>query len=137
MDKNLSARKTPVFQGLTPLVFDNFTEDEVLQLADDEEGTYFLSRWLEAAHPFTAYAPYFKESEWPQERILRAVRLNFLKACLQEGWSERKYVLVLDQLFTFKRALLWKEVAKAGVLHDEGRLHSQLLAKRLQGRKRL
>ena len=134
MDK-VSARRNPLFQGYTPLEFDNVLLGELTDLTDAQEGERFLSHWLEVMRPFTRYSRYFKESEKTKEHILKEVKTYFIRYVVRGDWEERKYALVLDNILANKFALAPKTFEVGSKLYEEERLPLQLQEKRAANRR--
>lgn len=134
MVKKTSAKNNPLLNQVVPLEFDELDKNDLLELTADQKTDRFMSQWMRLMHPLTAYKNYFQRAERGRERVLHEVKMFYKKLVVNGGWSEQKFVLVVDHLLKNNSMLSEKTFANAEKLHSEERLSLQLTAKRLERR---
>lgn len=137
MAKKISAKSNPLFLGDKPLDFDDVSADELTMLTPQQKTDKFASEWLLNIHPFTKYRKYFAESEKSSDHIIREVKNYFARYVGQEGWSELKYVMVIDHVLENGHPIIPDTIERSGSLFDADRLPLQMQEKKLKKRKRI
>lgn len=110
--------KHPLYQGLPQL---DFGEDFSQDLTPAERGHAFLSKWLEKVRPFSLYSQRFNGSE-DTSRMLRDIRRMYETFVCEQGWSELKYVIVLDHILLAGKPIYRPVFLAYSRAYDRGRL---------------
>lgn len=137
MMRKVSGRKNPLFHDQSTLEFDNLSKEEVTELTIEQKLDKFMSRWIELMRPVSKYSRHIEESNKSLDRIFRDVKLYYKKFVIEGEWSEKKYVMVIDNIMKSSFGITEKNLKFNGNLFDQGRLEIQLAEKRLKGGRRI
>ena len=129
-------KKDPFLQGETTLKFDNFDEEQISELTESQKSDKFMSYWLEVIDPFVKYERFFEESDKSHDLNLNMIKNFHVKYVLRGSWSDRKFVMIIDNILINRFAISIKAFEKSEQLYKEGRLPIQLLEKRRSGRRK-
>lgn len=136
MSNTPSAKRNPLMQRATPLQFDGLDKEDLIALTDEQKADRFLSRWMDLMHPFSTFKAAFKGGEKDHKRILREIKNFYTRYVLNEGWEERKYVMVINGLLDARMPVSPASIERFGKKYDDESLPAQIRAKREARRKR-
>lgn len=126
MKKNVPTKRHPLFQKENTLDFGDFEVDE---LTEDQKTDAFISKYMDVFDPIKTYEKYFKSSAKSVDHILRDVKLYYKKLVLQGEWSEKKYVVVINDIFENNTPFTVVTLDRNGLLFEKEQLASQRRAK--------
>lgn len=135
-EKSVPVRRNPLMQRQAPLAFDGLEAEELLELTEDQKADRFLSRWMELVDPFVTYKRVFPRGDSDQKRILKEIKNFYKRYVLGEGWTEQKYVTVVNSILDVRGVTSPKTIEKHGVLYDNEALPSQIKDRRARRRTR-
>lgn len=120
---SLSVRNHPLYQGQPTLDFgDDF---DVITITPEKEQEVFLSKYQRLVKPLIKYEKYFSASAKSKAHIFKEIKLYFKKLVQEGSWTEKKYVEVLDDIFTNRATLSIFILDSVGLRYDKGQLASQ------------
>lgn len=126
--KNEPIVRHPLYQGENAL---DFGEDfNLTELTPEQETDAFLSKYQQIVDPIVKYSKYFESSAKGIDHIFRDVKIYYKKLVIEGNWSEKKYVAVLDDIFTNRAVLTITTLDLAGLRYDNGKLTSQRSTRR-------
>lgn len=120
---NLPVRHHPLYQGQPTLDFGDGIDTTAI--TPEKEREAFLSKYQELVDPLIKYEKYFSASAKSTSHIFREIKVNFKKLVQEGSWTEKKYVEVLDDIFTNRATLSVFTLDAAGLRYDKGQLASQ------------
>lgn len=120
--RKLPIKRTPIMIGQQGLNFGNIPEEDVTKLTDDQKAAKFLSKYQQVVDPVITYEDYFKSTAKSIDFIFREVKLYYKKLVLDSGWTERKYVAVINNIFENKMIFGVISLDRAGLFFDRGLL---------------
>jgi hypothetical protein len=123
MRKDISGKNNPLFLGHKTLLFDNVTEEEISQLTDQQRVDAFLSKYVRIFHPISEFSNFFKV--FNVDITFKLIKDLYKTYVLNSGWSERKYVSCINDIFEKRLDFSSYSLDKAGVLYERGELASQ------------
>lgn len=123
MMKNEPIVRHPLYTGENALDFG--LDIDVTELTPEQKTDAFLSKYQRVVDPIVTYDKYFKSSAKGIDHIFRDVKLYYKKLVVEGTWSERKYVAVLDDIFTNRTILTVATLDFTGLRYDNGTLNSQ------------
>jgi len=126
MKKNIPTKRHPLFKEEETLDFGDF---EVTELTEDQKVDAFISKYMEIFDPIETFSKYFESSAKGVDHILRDVKLYYKKLVLQGNWSEKKYVVVINDIFENRIPLTVVTLDRSGLLFEKEKLNSQRRAK--------
>ena len=135
-DKHTPVKRNPLMQKETPLSFDNASTEELLELTEDQKADRFLSRWMELVNPFVTYKKVFPRGDSDQKRILREIKNFYKRYVLTDGWTEQKYVLVVNALLDARAQVGPVSIERFGKMYDNEALPAQVKLRRAGRTKR-
>lgn len=124
MDKNIANKHNPLFKEQQGLQFDNVNEPITI-LTEDQKVDKFLSKYLEVVNPVSTYKSYFESSAKEINHILKEIKNYYKKLVLNGTWSEKKYVLVINDIFENKMLFSINTLDISGLKYDKGTLQNQ------------
>lgn len=133
MSTKISVKRNPLFLGHKGL---DFGED-VMELSDSQKSDKFMSQWMGVFKPFGRYANYLKNSGKDKAVVFREIKNYFKRYVLTDGWSEMKYVMVIDSILESGSMLIPVVIEKFGESFDNGRLSIQVTENRIAKRNRI
>ena len=133
-NRKTSRRKDPLYMNKAPLLFDNITEEEELELSTSQQQDKFLSQWMELIDPFEEFPKVFNHKNNP-DRILRDIKNYYKKYVIENKWTEKKYVFVINSIFEARTILAPFTIEKFGRTYEEGLLPIQVRLSRPRGAK--
>lgn len=126
--KEQSIRRHPLYQGEPTL---DFGEDlDITELTEEQKCSLFLSKYQELVDPLVKYEKYFNSTAKGIDHIFRDVKLYYKKLVLEGTWTEKKYVTVLDDIFSNRAIFSVVTLDRAGLMFDRGGLSSQRSVRR-------
>lgn len=121
--KDTSRKRHPLYRDEPTL---DFGQDFVLdEMTEDQKADAFLSKYMDLVDPVGKYEKYFSSSAKNLDHILKEVKIYYKKLVVSGDWTEKKYVAVLDDIFTNRAVLSVMTLDSAGLRHDRGLLASQ------------
>lgn len=132
--KKSTVIKHPLYRGDIPLLFDN---DSVSNLTDNEKCNVFMSKWMDTFDPVDEYKKNLPKDEKELSKVLKMVKNNYKKCVLENSWTERKYIMVVDSILSTPMDFNYTNIMKQGKLYDDERLELQLREKRSRSRRRI
>lgn len=93
--RRTSNRKNPRLNQLPGL---DLGEDT--PLTNDEKVDYFMAKYMKEINPVGRYDKYFKASGKTLSHLLKEIRQFYKKLVLEGTWSEKKYISVIDEIFS-------------------------------------
>lgn len=124
MDKNIANKHNPLFKEQQGLQFDNIN-DPITILTEDQKVDKFLSKYLEVVNPVSTYKSYFESSAKEINHILKEIKNYYKKLVLNGTWSEKKYVLVINDIFENKMLFSVNTLDISGLKYDKGTLENK------------
>lgn len=129
MKKNMPKKHHPFYKGHSMLDFGEQTED-LLVKTDRQKMDGFLSKYMDLFNPVEEYEKYFQNSAKTVDHILKEVKTFYKKLVIDGGWSEKKYVVVLNDIFENNVPLSLPVLDNKGFLFDKEMLDSQKVRRR-------
>lgn len=131
--KKPAAKHNPLFmKDENALDFGDEFDPKVLTVEEKQDA--FMSKYMDVVKPVEKYKKYFESSAKDLDHILRDVKLYYKKLVLEGTWNERKYVEVIDDLFSNRVVISIVTLDRAGLMYDKGQLASQRNVRRGRGR---
>lgn len=124
MGKKFKAKVNPLLDGMQGLDFGD-AQEEIFSLTPDQEAEHFLPRWMEVVDPFVEYPKTFIDGDLSADRLLLEVKRYYKRFVLEDGWSEHKYVFVINDIFENRARFYDETIKKHGVMYDNEDLLSQ------------
>lgn len=92
-------KRSPLFQEDTMLSFDDpHDQEELATLTVQQKMDKFMSKFMILVDPFVTYADFFEHAVKTSSHVLLDIKRNYKTVVLEDGWTERKYVAVVDSL---------------------------------------
>lgn len=136
-DKHIPVKRNPLMQRAEPLSFDNAAAEDLLELTDEQQADRFLSRWMEVVHPFTTYKKVFSNGhDKDAKRILKEIKNFYKRYVLVDGWTEQKYVLVVNSLLEARAQVGPVSIERFGKMYDNEALPVQVRQRRAERHRR-
>lgn len=132
--KKSSTINHPLYRGDNALNFDN---NNINELTDKEKCDVFLSKWMDTFDPIEEYKKHLPKDEKELSKKLKMVKTYYKNFVLENAWSERKYIMVIDSILSTSMDFNYNNVVNQGKLYDDERLEIQLREKRSRGRRRI
>lgn len=126
MKKNVPTKRHPLFKAEPTLDFGDFEIDE---LTEDQKVDAFISKYMDVFDPVKTYEKYFESSAKGVDHILRDVKLYYKKLVLNGNWTEKKYVVVINDIFENRITFSVATLDRSGLLFEKELLGSQRRAK--------
>lgn len=131
--KKPAAKHNPLFmKDENALDFGDEFDPKILTIEEKQDA--FMSKYMDVIDPVEKYKKYFESSAKNLDHILRDVKLYYKKLVLEGTWNERKYVEVIDDLFSNRIVISVITLDRAGLMYDKGQLSSQRNVRRGRGR---
>lgn len=116
--------------------------EDTIELSHSEEASVWLSKWLQTVHPYKRYKKWIiKESIEPDTDsgvIFSKLKNYYIKYVLNEEWSEKKFVAVVDELLSDISHYMSPDTFDSlGTMYDEGKLKIQKMADKAKRKKRI
>lgn len=130
MSRKKSPRSVPVsrdalFQEDEMLPFDDPSEAAMLAtLTVEQRMDKFMSKYMALVDPFTVYADYFAHALKESAHILLDIKRNYKTFVLEDGWTEQKYVAVVNALCLGGADINKFTLQAHGSMYDLGKLPS-------------
>lgn len=134
MKKNIPLNHHPLFNDDEDTL--DFGPLDVKVLTDEQKADSFLSKYLSKVDPFEKYKKYFETSAKSNDHIMRDIKLYYKKLVLEGSWSERKYVMVVNDILENRIVLTVITLDRSGMMYEKGLLASQRRIKDTENRKR-
>ena len=123
MIKNAPKKRHPLFtKELTPLSFENLSEDSVIELTDTQKADGFLAKYMQNVDPIEKYETYFSGGAKSIDHILNEIK-NFYRAIVlseKNPWTEKKFVAALHYIFTNNLTLSYMTFDRVGRVCETG-----------------
>lgn len=124
--KEKSLIRDPLLNGHPLLPFDETTSQDVKEVSEDEQAAFFLSQWMKLIRPYSEYPRVFNRNAGKEvERLFRDIKVHYIHRVIREGWTEQKYVMVINTLMESRLAVNVYTLDKFGKLFDSSELPIQ------------